>query len=226
MNHMALYRKLSVVVLLWFASFGCALGTDQAISCQNTNIPSARLSYSTGRGLIGGVTFSPVNFQVHLVNEFGQDITTGGYEIQINLSGPDSNPQVIPLTSNDNGDGSLSYGYVTQLPGEYQLNVTLNGQTIGSSASTPAPIYHPFFVNASMCPLNDNGLSSPVGKTCSSKVNCGQYFLFYDLHSVLNIILSTTLPNFFPHLIFTIFISSRILLTLYHVVIFETILVV
>jgi filamin len=84
-------------------------------------------SYVTGEGAERGKAGDWAEFEIHAVDADGNPISAGGDPFQVNVSGPDQNPQLQFL---DNGNGTYKVQYLVETPGDYNVDVTLHGQPI------------------------------------------------------------------------------------------------
>jgi len=85
-------------------------------------------SYAEGPGLVSLVDNEPGVFTIHALDKNGQPRADGGDPFAVNITNPDGSnqqPQVV-----DNGDGTYSVTYDPANPGDYVVQVDLEGQPI------------------------------------------------------------------------------------------------
>ncbi|EGG21588.1 gelation factor [Cavenderia fasciculata] len=96
-------------------------------------------SYAFGKGLEQGECFQPSKFKIQAVDPDGNNRTDGGDGFKITVSGP---AQVEPWMV-DNGDGTYDVEFEPKVPGEYVIDLTLDGDTVNGFPKTvivkPAP---------------------------------------------------------------------------------------
>jgi len=93
----------------------------------------ASKTYATGPGLTGGFDNEPARFKIHSVDPDGKPRTEGGEPFQVKISGP------VPVTPKvvDNNDGTYDVTYEADKPGNYKIDVDLEGQPIKDSPFRP-----------------------------------------------------------------------------------------
>jgi len=92
--------------------------------------PSAGHSYATGPGVEGARTKKPAPFRIHSIGSDGKPKKSGGDPFRAKVSGP-QNIGNIPLV--DNGDGTYDGTYTVNAPGNYQVDIDLEGAPIKNS---------------------------------------------------------------------------------------------
>ncbi|EGC39028.1 hypothetical protein DICPUDRAFT_91322 [Dictyostelium purpureum] len=96
-------------------------------------------SYAEGPGLEGGECFQPSQFKIHAVDPDGVHRTDGGDGFVVTIEGP---APVDPVMV-DNGDGTYDVEFEPKEPGEYTINLTLDGDNVNGFPKTvivkPAP---------------------------------------------------------------------------------------
>lgn len=98
--------------------------------------PDATKSFAHGPGVEGGRLADKANFTVQSVDASGKNVKTGNDPFHATVKGPDGSQ--IPVNLVDNNDGTYSGSYApTAGPGQYEVNVTLNGQPIKNSPYRP-----------------------------------------------------------------------------------------
>jgi len=88
--------------------------------------PNAGKSYAEGPGLQEAWDNEPAYFTIHSVDNDGNPRTEGGDPFTVNIDGPEK----VPVNVKDNGDGTYSVDYHPQVPGDYTINVNLEGKPI------------------------------------------------------------------------------------------------
>eukprot|EP01089_Gocevia_fonbrunei_P013346 TRINITY_DN340_c0_g1_i5.p1 TRINITY_DN340_c0_g1~~TRINITY_DN340_c0_g1_i5.p1 ORF type:complete len:1157 (-),score=418.97 TRINITY_DN340_c0_g1_i5:34-3504(-) len=89
--------------------------------------PAADNSYATGPGVEGAVAREPAPFRITAVDGNGNPLKTGNDPFVAKVTGPEAVGDV-PLT--DNGDGTYDGVYQVNTPGEYTVDITLDGKPI------------------------------------------------------------------------------------------------
>lgn len=96
-------------------------------------------SYAEGPGLEGGECFQPSKFRIHAVDPDGNHRTDGGDGFVVTIEGP---APVDPVMV-DNGDGTYDVEFEPKAPGDYTINLTLDGDVVNGFPKTvtikPAP---------------------------------------------------------------------------------------
>eukprot|EP01132_Coremiostelium_polycephalum_P007890 gene7890-9709_t len=96
-------------------------------------------SYAEGPGLEAGECFQKSKFRIHAVDNEGNPVNEGGDGFSITVEGPS---QVDPVLV-DNGDGTYDVDFEPKLPGDYTINLTLDGDVVNGFPKTvtvkPAP---------------------------------------------------------------------------------------
>jgi hypothetical protein len=146
--------RVSVLVILCFLP-AIILGQSNTTCTNGSSQPVPTLTLAYGRGIVGGITDSPITFHIQLVDSNGNYVTTGGYSVSAAITGPSSNPKSQGYLSKDNQDGTYSFSYEVSEEGQYSIIVLLNGQPILGSP------FKPYFLSSSQCPLKFNTLSGP-----------------------------------------------------------------
>jgi len=94
----------------------------------------ANNSYAEGPGLEQLWDNEPGVFTIHAVDKHGNPRNDGGDDFAVSIRNPDGSetaPQVV-----DNGDGTYGVTYHPDVPGDYVVNVALEGQPIKNSPIT------------------------------------------------------------------------------------------
>jgi len=91
--------------------------------------PDASNSYATGPGVEGAVAKQAAPFRIHAVGADGQPNRTGGDPFKVRITGPDGSPGP-EIQLRDNEDGTYDGEYTVDQPGEYVVDVTLDGVPI------------------------------------------------------------------------------------------------
>lgn len=86
----------------------------------------ASKSYAEGPGLHEAFDNEPAHFTIHAVDKRGNPRTDGGDPFEVKISGP----APTPVEVKDNGDGTYSVTYHPDAPGDYKIDVTLEGHNI------------------------------------------------------------------------------------------------
>ena len=86
-------------------------------------------SYAEGPGLVAIVDNEPAEFTIYAVDPDGNRRTTGEDDFAVNIDGPKD----APHTLTDNNDGTYSVVYEADVPGDYVVSVTLDGENIKDS---------------------------------------------------------------------------------------------
>jgi len=81
-----------------------------------------------GPGLHNGQAEKPATFKITARDPEGHQRTDGGDNFAIHVDGP---VQVTPHVQ-DNGDGTYDVTYQTEVPGDYKVNVTLDGKPVAN----------------------------------------------------------------------------------------------
>jgi len=89
--------------------------------------PNAGKSYAEGPGLEEAWDNEPAYFTIHSVDGEGNPRKEGGDPFTVKIKGPDGDLQP---TVKDNGDGTYSVSYAPDTPGDYTINVDLEGKPI------------------------------------------------------------------------------------------------
>ncbi|GAM28593.1 hypothetical protein SAMD00019534_117690 [Acytostelium subglobosum LB1] len=96
-------------------------------------------SYAKGPGLEGGECFQPSKFKIFAVDPDGVARKDGGDGFVVTVEGP---APVEPYMV-DNGDGTYDVEFDPKAPGDYKINLTLDGDTVNGFPKTvrikPAP---------------------------------------------------------------------------------------
>jgi len=91
--------------------------------------PNAANSWAEGPGLEEAWDNEPAYFTIHAVDEDGNPRKDGGDKFDVKIAGPEN---VVPHIK-DNGDGTYSVTYEPKEPGNYTVNVDLEGKPIKNS---------------------------------------------------------------------------------------------
>eukprot|EP01104_Vermistella_antarctica_P021500 TRINITY_DN975_c0_g1_i1.p1 TRINITY_DN975_c0_g1~~TRINITY_DN975_c0_g1_i1.p1 ORF type:complete len:831 (+),score=248.61 TRINITY_DN975_c0_g1_i1:196-2493(+) len=89
-------------------------------------------SYAEGPGLNAIVDNETAAFTIFAVDPDGNRRTTGEDDFSVSIAGP----QDAPHTLTDNNDGTYSVSYDADVPGDYVVSVTLDGENIKDSPFT------------------------------------------------------------------------------------------
>jgi len=84
-------------------------------------------SYAEGEGLERAFDNEPARFVIHAVDPKGNHRTDGGDAFHVAVHGPHGS---IPVTVEDNNDGTYQVEYAPTLAGDYRIDVTLKGHPI------------------------------------------------------------------------------------------------
>ncbi|EFA84721.1 gelation factor [Heterostelium album PN500] len=83
-------------------------------------------SYAEGPGLEAGECFQPSKFKIHAVDPDGVPRNDGGDGFVVTVEGPAPvDPYMV-----DNGDGTYDVEFEPKVPGDYTINLTLDGDTV------------------------------------------------------------------------------------------------
>jgi len=91
--------------------------------------PNAANSWAEGPGLVEAWDNEPAHFTIHAVDEDGNPRKDGGDVFDVKISGTSPVTPVIV----DNGDGTYAVTYEPQEPGDYKIDVKLEGDNIKDS---------------------------------------------------------------------------------------------
>ncbi|GAM19523.1 hypothetical protein SAMD00019534_026980 [Acytostelium subglobosum LB1] len=86
----------------------------------------ANNSYAEGPGLEHGECFQPSKFKIHAVDPDGVHRNDGGDGFVVTVEGP---APVEPVMV-DNGDGTYDVEFEPKVPGDYTINLTLDGENV------------------------------------------------------------------------------------------------
>jgi filamin len=89
---------------------------------------AADQSYAEGPGLVSLVDNEPGVFTIHAVDKHGQPRHDGGDDFNVNIQNPDGSHQKPHVV--DNNDGTYTVTYDPANPGDYVVNVDLEGHPI------------------------------------------------------------------------------------------------
>jgi filamin len=92
--------------------------------------PDSSTSYAEGPGVEGANTKEPAPFTIKSIDSRGNPVNTGKDNFKAVVSGPEDVGEV-PLT--DNGDGTYDGVYQVSRPGNYTVDITLDGEPIKGS---------------------------------------------------------------------------------------------
>ncbi|KYQ96878.1 gelation factor [Tieghemostelium lacteum] len=84
------------------------------------------LSYAEGPGLEGGRENEQAQFKIHAVDPDGNHRTDGGDGFVVTIDGPST----VDPTLIDNGDGTYDVDFTATEPGDYTINLTLDGDNV------------------------------------------------------------------------------------------------
>jgi filamin len=116
--------------------------------------PSAANSYAEGPGLEKPNTHHEQQFTIHAVDHDGKPRTTGGDDFKVAINGPEE----LKPTVKDNGDGTYLVTYEATKPGDYEVDVTFEGEPIKDMPKTVAVRASP---DASKTYADGPGLEKP-----------------------------------------------------------------
>jgi len=100
---------------------------DAPFNVRIKSAPNAGKCYAEGPGLEEAWDNEPAYFTIHSVDGEGNPRTEGGDPFAVKIRGPDGeiSPKVV-----DNGDGTYSVSYAPDTPGDYNIDVELEGKPI------------------------------------------------------------------------------------------------
>jgi len=88
--------------------------------------PNAGKSFAEGPGLVEAWDNEPAYFTIHSIDNDGKPRREGGDPFKVNIKGP----KPVEANVKDNGDGTYLVSYAPDVPGDYTINVDLEGSPI------------------------------------------------------------------------------------------------
>ncbi|MEO8294602.1 MAG: Ig-like domain repeat protein [Gemmatimonadota bacterium] len=125
--------------------------------------PAAAAAGSSTANVPSGTPGVQTTITVQAKDQFGNNVTTGGANVQVTVSGSNT---AGPIAANDNGDGTYTASYTPASSGPDQVDITLNGTPIlGSPFNTIVAVGPATQIQM----VTGNNQSAPIGTSLGTR---------------------------------------------------------